>query len=165
MPKGGFFNYNDNNMTTPIKYDWMIKFRRWLDGFVMEGVPLPNINPDIISAMSVFTAAVAFMYRGNLAWIFIFLLVSLLLDWIDGVVARKYNRVSRHGYWVDMICDRLVELMIAIYSPMFWLPMFSINFILTFVNLKTKVHLMLPIRAAFLLFLLFKIFGIDFGWI
>lgn len=152
-------------MNIPVKYDWMIKFRRYLDGFVMEGVPLPNINPDIISAMSVFTVAVAFMYKENLWWIFMFVLLSLILDWGDGVVARKYNRASRHGYWVDIICDRLAELLIAIYSPLFWLPMFAINFILVFVNLKTKVHLMLPIRAAFLIFLLFKIFGIDFGWI
>lgn len=152
-------------MNIPKKYDWMIRFRTWLDSFVIEGVPLPNINPDLVSAFSVFMVAVAFSYHNNLWWVFIFIFVSLILDWLDGVIARKYNRATSHGYWVDMICDRLVELMIAIYSPLFWLPLFTLNIILTFVNLKTKVNLMLPIRAAFLIFLLFKIFGIDFGWI
>lgn len=149
----------------PVKYDWMVRFRKWLDSFVIEGVPLPNINPDIVSIMSIFMMAVAFLYPGSLWWICVLVLMSMLLDWLDGVIARKYNRVTKRGYWIDIICDRISEAIIAVYSPLLWLPMFTLNLLLTFINLKTKVHLMLPIRAAFLIFLLFKIFGIDFGWI
>lgn len=151
-------------MNTPEKYYWMVRFRKWLDSFVMEDVPMPNINPDLVSIMSVFVLAFGFLYQKDL-WIFTFVFLSLILDWLDGVIARKYDRVTRHGYWVDVICDRLGELIIAIYSPLLWLPFFVINLIMTFINTKTKVHLILPIRFAFLIFLAFKIFGIDFGWI
>ena len=152
-------------MEIPKKYDWMIRFRSWADSFVMEGVPLPNVNPNIVSILSVFAAVSAFLYGENLWWIFSMILLSLLLDWLDGVIARKYNRVSRRGYWIDIICDRLNELIIAIYSPLLWLPMFFLNLILTFLNHKTNVHMIMPLRVTFLIFLLFKIFGIDFGWI
>lgn len=142
----------------------MQRFRTYIDSFVIEA-PLPNINPDIISVLSVFMMVVAFLYPDNIWWVFVFVAMSLLMDWLDGVVARKFKRTSRRGYWVDVICDRLSELMLAIFSPLLWVPLFSINVIMTFVNMKTKVHLILPLRAAFLVFLLFRIFGIDFGWI
>ena len=152
-------------MKTPEKYDWMVRFRKWADGFVLEGVYLPNINPDIVSVLSVFLMAVAFVRPLDYWWIVMFATASLILDWLDGVIARKFDRVSRRGYWVDMTCDRICELMIAIYSPLLWVPLFAVNMILTFVNMKTRVHLMLPLRAAFIIFFLFKIAGIDFGWI
>lgn len=151
-------------MDIPVKYDWMVTFRKWLDRFTIY-IPLPNINPDIVSVLSIFTMATAFMYPINDWWIFLFVFISMILDWFDGVIARKFNRVSRRGYWVDMICDRIGEIILAIYSPLLWLPLFLLNLLLTFINIKTKVHFVLPIRVTFLIFLIFKIAGIDFGWI
>lgn len=141
----------------------MVKFRKWLDRFIMHA-PLPNINPDIVSILSVFTMVIAFMYPTDW-WIFLFVFISMILDWFDGVIARKYNRASRRGYWVDMICDRAGEGIIAIYSPLLWLPLFILNLLLILINHKTRVHFVLPIRVTFLIFLIFKIAGIDFGWI
>ena len=151
-------------MTTPEKYYWMVRFRKWADSFVMD-LKLPNINPDIVSYMSVFLMVVAFINPKDDLWIFVFVLGAMLLDWLDGVIARMHNRVTRRGYWIDMICDRISEAIIAVYSPLLWLPLFLVNIFLTLLQLKSRVQFVLPIRLTFLIFLIFNIFGIAFGWI
>lgn len=44
---------------------------------------------------------------GDLAWAAALLVLSGLTDWLDGVIARRYDQVSRLGQLLDPIADRL----------------------------------------------------------
>ncbi|HEX5017194.1 MAG TPA: CDP-alcohol phosphatidyltransferase family protein [Actinomycetes bacterium] len=40
-------------------------------------------------------------------WAFLILAVSSITDWLDGVIARRYNMISRFGQLLDPVADRL----------------------------------------------------------
>lgn len=58
--------------------------------------------------------------RGAIWWGVILFLISGLLDLIDGEVARRLNKTSAYGAFLDGSLDRFVDLML-IFSY-FWLP-------------------------------------------
>jgi archaetidylinositol phosphate synthase len=71
-----------------------------------------NIDPNVITILGVVIAMItplaAYLYGiiGALAAI----VVSSLLDAIDGEVARSLGRVSRRGAFLDSLCDRISDL-------------------------------------------------------
>lgn len=70
-----------------------------------------NLSPNQFTLNSVFFGffAVLFLFYKNFLLALIFFIVSFLLDFIDGAVARYTNTVTKHGAYLDTISDRFVE--------------------------------------------------------
>jgi len=85
-----------------------------------------------------------------------FLLLNLGLDWLDGLVARKYHLVSEEGYMVDVAADRLSEGILFVMFMMPWFYLFALNNIMTILSFKEKKHIILPLRQAFLIYFFFR---------
>ncbi len=126
---------------------------RWINAY-----PLPKMNPDVISGASVvmallFVSAVNDSAYGA-AWLFLFF--HLLLDSVDGAVARRYRlrttkEQQRHGQLVDLTADRISEGILFLWTPFFtfWAPFFLINTVLAFVQYRTQRAYVLPFRQIF----------------
>jgi len=62
-------------------------------------LPLPRINPSLVSALSVVTSlAFLLVLRHSPAAALALVVITLLLDWFDGLIAKKYGLCSREGY-------------------------------------------------------------------
>jgi len=146
-------------MEEPIKTGIMLRFRKNLDGLTTS-IPLPNINPDIISILSVIVTIVAVWNYQNFWWLFSFIILACLLDWLDGLIAKRYHRTSAKGYLVDMVCDRLSEGILFWFSFTPWFYFFLVNIILSIISWKTKKHFTLALRWLFLIFILLKHFNL-----
>jgi phosphatidylglycerophosphate synthase len=141
------------------KFGFLKTLRKYTDrlGFML---PLPGIDPNILSGLSILTSMLFLLstiFSMHLA--FIFLLTTLVLDWFDGLVAKKYGSTSEEGYVVDIASDRFSEGLIFV-SPAFFFPwflFFVINCILAMFSVARKRHIIIPLRHAFLLFYAFLI--------
>jgi len=115
-------------------------------------LPLPKINPNIVSGMSIFTSIaflLSFQFSKPLA--FVFIVLTLLLDWLDGLIARKHNLSSEEGYMVDVTADRISEGIMFILFPI-WFILFAINNMLTMISFTKNRHIILPLRHIFLVY-------------
>ncbi|MCK5023615.1 MAG: CDP-alcohol phosphatidyltransferase family protein [Candidatus Aenigmarchaeota archaeon] len=133
------------------KFHFVNKIRSSLDK-IAHIFPLPDINPNIVSGISVllsmlFVLSIKFSALLSIGIIFI----VLLLDWFDGVIARKFNRETKSGYIVDMTSDRMSEGII--FSVFFfpWFYLFTINCFLTLFSVAKKRHVVLPLRHIFII--------------
>lgn len=77
-----------------------------------EGVPISNrifTIPNIISFARLLTIPVFLwlVWQGRELAGFIVLVVAVSTDFVDGLVARKLNQVSRLGMFLDPLADRL----------------------------------------------------------
>ena len=120
------------------------KLRKPIDDFIVK-IPFPRINPDYISFFTLITTIISvyFFLNGKL-WVFwIFLLLTLLLDWLDGTIARKYKMESIKGWWLDKIIDRISEIIIFSFV---WLPgslFIPIGLLIMYLSYKNKFPLLL----------------------
>lgn len=82
----------------------------------------------------------------------VLLVITILLDWFDGLIAKKFGRESEGGYFVDLVSDRLSEGII--FSVMFfpWFFLFTLNCILSMSAVVKKKHVIIPLRHIFLVF-------------
>jgi len=80
----------------------------------------------------------------------ILLFITILLDWFDGLTAKKFNRGSEEGYFADLVSDRLSEGIIfsVMFFPFFFL--FTANCFLTIWSVVRKRHVILPLRHILL---------------
>lgn len=131
----------------------------------MFSVPMPRINPDALSVLTVLLA-ICFVVAMALGWegVAILLLAGqLFMDGLDGAVARKQGwRITeaerRHGQKIDFFCDRLCE-GIMFSWPAFMVPWFAlciINSILAYASFQQQRALVQPLRFVFLLVLLLQ---------
>jgi phosphatidylglycerophosphate synthase len=134
---------------------WVAKMRKYTDHYLLM-LPLPRVSPNAISGMSVFLSFVflflARFERHLLA--LITLVVILLLDWFDGLIAQKYGLSSEEGYVCDIAADRLSEGLILIPFFMPWFFIYAIGMFTTWISIKYHVHIMLPLRQAFAIYYL-----------
>lgn len=151
-------------MTGPVKFLWVTKLRNRLDNLT-NWLPWPNINPDFVSYGSFIVILPVIFLTDKPFLLLVFVGLSLLLDWSDGSIARRYNRQSARGYWVDLISDRLSEAVLAFAFGDLWLALFVTNIIISFYSWQIKINFVMPVRFIFLLLLVLKIFNIDFGLI
>ena len=75
-----------------------------------------NINPNIVTIISPFLAIISalFFATGNLIGGAAFILLSGFLDVVDGAVARRHNRASPFGAFLDSTMDRFADAFIMI---------------------------------------------------
>jgi len=151
-------------MENPVKLGIVQKIRWYADG-ILAPLPLPNIHPNLISMASIGAMALIFLALDNLWWVLLVTFLSIWLDWMDGIVARQYNRVGQYGYWVDTTADRFCEGIVALAFGFPWLPLFGLNIFLLVYSLQTGTNLIMPIRLIFAVVIIFKLFGIDGGFI
>ncbi|MCX8163438.1 MAG: CDP-alcohol phosphatidyltransferase family protein [Candidatus Micrarchaeota archaeon] len=74
-----------------------------------------NIEPNFVTLSSVFFAFISsylIYIKNNLAILFV--LLAFFADAVDGALARRKNKVSRFGAYLDGICDRIVEFFIIL---------------------------------------------------
>ena len=78
----------------------------------------------ISRAMLAFIAVAILFHRPNLYFLAALLtIVSILMDGLDGWVARRYGEVSRIGAVIDILTDRIVELTYWIaFAALHWIP-------------------------------------------
>lgn len=143
------------------KLKYVVAFRRFTDEIILK-TPLPKINPDIVSALSLILS-VFFVFYNNILYQISILAIVLLLDWFDGLIAKKYqyrtNEAEKEkGWMVDVFADRLSEGIISIIYFMPFFPLFSLNCFLSLWSYKSKKHFILPVRQVLLLYLIIKFF-------
>lgn len=118
-------------------------------------MPLPNVSPNALSGLSIVFSLLFVLTLGQPFVALALLVCALLLDWLDGMVARKYNKTSEEGYLIDVASDRFSEA--VVFLPFFfpWFFLFSINCLLAFLAVKRSKHIILPLRHVFLVFYAF----------
>lgn len=129
---------------------------REVTDYILLKMPLPKINPNIISGLSILTSLLFILtlkYSSILA--FILIIITLLLDLFDGLIAKKYNSCSEEGYIVDVASDRLSEGIMFINFFIPWFYLFVLNTILTVFSVANDKHIVLPLRHIFLIYFFF----------
>jgi len=117
------------------------------------------LSPNLISWLSVLTSIIVyFSFSIGLNLPGIVLLFSILvLDSLDGLVARSKHMDSEHGQLVDVACDRMSELIIFSSEPVIfsrfnlWIFLVVVNVYLAILHLKNSRVFILPLRHIFLL--------------
>jgi len=121
-------------------------------------IPLPDINPFYYDALAI-VLSVVFLYAQTPSQKALLIGAVLLTDWLDGATARRYNRVQRSGYVIDIVTDRVSEAFIfsaeleTAVGQMFFL-LWMINCILTYYSVQSNKHVPLPLRFAYLVVLI-----------
>jgi len=120
--------------------------------FILKPFEKIGIPPNAISWFSLFSSVfVLLSFRSNLLlYGIIALFMVLLLDALDGFLARKKHLESFDGLVVDASCDRLSEFMIF-YPSSLWLVLAAVNCYVTVLRLKNKKIPILPLRHLFLI--------------
>lgn len=106
--------------------------------------------------------SICYLYAKSPATQSLILGTILILDWMDGAAARKYNLASREGWIIDVFVDRISEGFIftpALFSPLgtIFFLLYILNIFLSIFSVKTGIHFILPVRFYWLLILIAKI--------
>jgi phosphatidylserine synthase len=120
-------------------------------------IPLPNVDPNLVSGLSVVTSLLFILALGYSPMLaFILIILTLQLDYFDGLIAKKYGRCSEEGYIVDVACDRISEGLM--FAPFFvpWFPLFALNTVPTVFGFAKNKHVILPLRHIFLAYYFFS---------
>ncbi|MFH1445560.1 MAG: CDP-alcohol phosphatidyltransferase family protein [Nanoarchaeota archaeon] len=130
------------------------KTREALDKIFLK-LPLPKINPNTISAASIITSLL-FVFSLNYSALlaFVLILITLLFDWLDGLVAKKHRLASEEGYMVDVTADRMSEGIMFLPFFMPWFLFFAVNNVLALWGFKKNKHIIMPLRHLFLVYFL-----------
>jgi len=77
-------------MFEPNKLEYVERIRTSIDGALLK-LPLPKVHPNIVSVFSIFTSLLfVFSFTsGRIGLSFLLIIVTLLLDWLDGLIAKK----------------------------------------------------------------------------
>ena len=99
------------------KSEHVKRLRAIIDSVGLQ-LPLPRINPSLVSALSVVTSlAFILVLKHSPVLALLLVVMTLLLDWFDGLIAKKRELCSREGYLVDPVADRASEAILFIDSP------------------------------------------------
>ena len=137
------------------KSEYVKKLRAITDSIPLQ-LPLPRVNPSLVSALSIVTSLAFILVLKHspvVAWSLV--VITLLLDWLDGLIAKKHELCSREGYLVDLIADRISEAILFIPYLVPWFCLFILNSILTLFGIAKHKQIILPLRAAFIVAFIF----------
>jgi len=92
------------SMPAPTKYhsiDSLITYK-YLDYITNE-----KMNPNAITLFNIIPSLISlyYVYHKDYLLFFIFLIIRTVLDCLDGLVARKYNKTSKLGAFLDIFTD------------------------------------------------------------
>lgn len=144
-------------MAENTKFRSVNSLRSKVDRFGLA-LPLPNVNPNFVSGLSILTSMLFVLFlRISPIISIIFLIITVLFDWFDGLIAKKFGRASEEGYLVDLVSDRLSEgiMFSVVFFP--WFFLFTLNCLLTMRAVVKKKHVIIPLRHIFLVYYAFLI--------
>ena len=128
-----------------------------------KAIFIPKINPSWFQVLgivfSLFFIKVAYSSPLNISILFLI----LIFDFFDGASARSQGLVSKKGWMIDVVFDRISEVILAIpfidfiYGKIFLL-LAILNIFLSFYSLKSGKHRVIAVRLFLLMFLIFKNF-------
>lgn len=118
---------------------------------------LKHLDANIISGLGLALSPIAYLLisgRAILASI-IAIFVVMLLDALDGIVARAKSQTSSNEGWVvDVSVDRVSEALISLALSRIFITLTILNMGLTFLSCHYKKHAIIPLRQAILIFLI-----------
>jgi len=127
-----------------------------------KAMPLYIKNPNVYQLLGLlFSVSFLFVETNNQQIILISLI--LFLDWLDGATARKYSLISKKGYLIDVVVDRLSEGLIfasllgSLTGRVFF-AFYLLNNIFVFYSLKSSRHTIIALRFFYLVFLIIESF-------
>jgi len=94
---------------------WQIFFKRKKMANKVESkikwIAKLNINPNLVTLLAIPLALCAtyFIIQQDFILGFIFVALAILMDFIDGSIARTSNKVSDFGNYLDAVTDKIVE--------------------------------------------------------
>jgi phosphatidylglycerophosphate synthase len=139
----------------------LAKFRQYTDYWPSK-LPLPKVDPNFISFLScIFSLFFLIIWQTDfpqkIPISFTCLIFSLMLDWLDGLIARKHKIASEKGWLMDTASDRLSEIFILLSFPFFpWLYLVFWNILLSFISYLTKKQFTMHLRLFFLIYFVFE---------
>lgn len=117
---------------------------------------VPKVNPSVYQVIAILLSFIFLVSRES-GIRFLLAFVIICLDWWDGATARRYGLAGEEGYMIDVVVDRLSEL--VMFFPLYggvpgiiWFVLSLVNLIMSFVSYKTGRHAILPLRFAYLFF-------------
>jgi phosphatidylglycerophosphate synthase len=132
-----------------------IKLRTPIDKWVVK-LPFPKINPDYISYSTLVTTIISvyFFKKNSLGLFCLFLGITLLLDWLDGTIARKYNLESKRGWILDKVIDRISEIILFAFIWPIGLIFVPLEILIMYLSYNRKYPLVLMFLPPLRFFLL-----------
>ena len=96
--------------TNPYCFDSLVTYK-FVDIIANE-----QMEPNVITISNIIPSFLAlyFLYRCDYILFIIFLVIRLILDCLDGHVARKYNKTSDFGYKLDHYTDLIFYIILII---------------------------------------------------
>jgi phosphatidylglycerophosphate synthase len=129
------------------------RFYKGILNKALSWVPLPKISPNLVSVLSVVSVVIGLIFLNKSAALFFACVVlSMIFDGLDGMIARKHNLTSEGGYIVDVLFDRLSEGIIFVGFMPWWFALFGLNVFLTIFSYKKGVHMILPLKFLFIIY-------------
>lgn len=140
----------------PKKLKLIALFRKKMDA-ITDRVPWPNIHPNYISGSEIILALIFVLsfdeHNSVKMWIALgVLILGNIFDAVDGSIARKYHYDLEKGWIVDVVVDRITELIIFILFPWPWLAIWFANLLYTIIGYRYGYHTMLALRIPFLIY-------------
>jgi phosphatidylglycerophosphate synthase len=118
---------------------------------------LKRLNPNMISGLSLVFSPIVYLLiseRAILASIIVLFLV-MLLDVLDGIVARAKGQVSsKDGWIVDVSVDRVSEAVISLALSRIFILITILNMSLALLSYHYKKHAIIPLRQAILVMMI-----------
>ena len=131
-------------------------FRMILKPVLLRFPILRQVNADMISGLSLIFSPIAYLLISERAIIasIITIFLILLLDALDGIVARAKDQTSGDGWIVDVSVDRISEAMISLALSRIFILFTILNMCLALLSCHYKKHAIIPLRHAILLVLI-----------
>jgi phosphatidylglycerophosphate synthase len=118
---------------------------------------LKHLDANMISGLSLTISPIAYLLiseRAILASI-ITIFVVVLLDALDGIVARAKGQISSNEGWVvDVSVDRVSEALISLTLSRIFITFTILNMGLTLLSCHYQKHAIIPLRQAILILLI-----------
>jgi phosphatidylglycerophosphate synthase len=118
---------------------------------------LKQVDANMISGLSLICSPIAYLLLSERAIIasIIAIFLVLLLDALDGIVARaKGQTSSEDGWMVDVSVDRISEAVICLALSRVFILLTILNMGLALLSCYHKKHAIIPLRQATLLILI-----------
>lgn len=118
---------------------------------------LRQVDANMISGLGLVFTPIAYMLLSEraIAASIIAIFLILLLDALDGIVARaKSQTSSKDGWMVDISVDRISEAVISLALSRVFILLTILNMGLALLSYHHKKHAIIPLRHAILLILI-----------
>ena len=126
-------------------------FRMTLKPALTRFPSVKQVNANMISGLSLACSPVAYLLLSEraIAASIITLFLILLLDLLDGIVARAKGQTSSNDGWiVDVSVDRISEAIICLALSRVFILLTILNMGLALLSCHYKKHAIIPLRHA-----------------